>query len=256
MALVDDLRQEVVDYARLRLGDGMVDVELDQEHYDMAIDDALREYRQRSSNAVEESYAVLALVPDQQSYILDSNIIDVRQIFRRSVGGQASTSSSTFEPFNAGFMNYYLLHSGRSGGLATYEFWSGYQELTNRMFGGYLNFTWETVTKKLTLVRNIRGEAEADDLEEVIVWLYNYKPDATLLQDHMVNPWIKKYAYAVAKYTLGEARSKFSTIAGPQGGTTLNGDTLKAEAQQEMEVLKEELANFQDGQMPMWFVIG
>ena len=29
---------------------------------------------------------------------------------------------------------------------------------------------------------------------------------------------------------LGEARSKFATIAGPQGGSTLNGDALKNEA--------------------------
>ena len=42
---------------------------------------------------------------------------------------------------------------------------------------------------------------------------------------------------------LGEARSKFSTIAGPGGGTTLNGDTLKAEAQAEMEKLDQDLSN-------------
>lgn len=255
MAEIDDLRQDIVDYMRLRLADGIVDVELDPEHYDMAIDEALRKYRQRSSAAVEESYAVLALMDGVQEYTLDSNIIDVRQIFRRSIGGTASTSSSTFEPFNAGFMNYYLLRSGRSGGLATYEFWTHYQELTNRMFGGFLNFTWDTVTKKLTLVRNIRGGTQ-DEHEEVILWLYNYKPDVTILKSHMSNPWIRDYALAMAKYTLGEARSKFSTIAGPQGGTTLNGENLKAEAQQELIALEDSLKNFEDGQMPMWFIIG
>jgi len=42
---------------------------------------------------------------------------------------------------------------------------------------------------------------------------------------------------------LGEARSKFNTIAGPQGGTSLNGDALKNEALAEMERLEIEVKN-------------
>ena len=37
-------REELINYTRLRLGEGMVDVELDREHYDMAIDNALSMY--------------------------------------------------------------------------------------------------------------------------------------------------------------------------------------------------------------------
>jgi hypothetical protein len=55
---------------------------------------------------------------------------------------------------------------------------------------------------------------------------------------------------------LGEARSKFATIAGPQGGTSLNGDALKAEAQTELDKLEQDLYNLVDGQMPMTWVIG
>ena len=55
---------------------------------------------------------------------------------------------------------------------------------------------------------------------------------------------------------LGEARSKFATIAGPQGGTTLNGDTLKQEAISELEKLEQDLYNLVDSQMPMTWVIG
>ena len=55
---------------------------------------------------------------------------------------------------------------------------------------------------------------------------------------------------------LGEARGKFSTIAGPQGGTTLNGDALKTEGTAEMERLELEIGNFQEGGTPHSFVIG
>lgn len=55
---------------------------------------------------------------------------------------------------------------------------------------------------------------------------------------------------------LGEARSKFATIAGPQGGSTLNGDSLKAEAQSEMEKLEVEVSMAVAGGVGYGFTIG
>ena len=55
---------------------------------------------------------------------------------------------------------------------------------------------------------------------------------------------------------LGEARSRFGTFVGPQGGTTLNGDALKAEGQQEMDNLLLELSNQVDQNLGYGFVIG
>ena len=55
---------------------------------------------------------------------------------------------------------------------------------------------------------------------------------------------------------MGEAREKFASIAGPQGGTALNGSQLKAEAQQEKAQLIEDLKMFVDGSQPLYWVIG
>jgi hypothetical protein len=55
---------------------------------------------------------------------------------------------------------------------------------------------------------------------------------------------------------LGEARSKFATIAGPQGGTQLNGGDLKAASKEEIEKLDKELETLIAGGTPMTFVIG
>jgi hypothetical protein len=60
----------------------------------------------------------------------------------------------------------------------------------------------------------------------------------------------------MVKKSLGEAREKFATIAGPAGGTVLNGAALKAEAAAEMDALMIDLANYVDGGSPMWFTIG
>ena len=87
-------------------------------------------------------------------------------------------------------------------------------------------------------------------------YCYNYRPDSELLKDYLAQQWIKDYALATCKYMLGEARSKFATIAGPQGGSTLNGDALKNEAVAEMEKLDEELKTQIAGGVGYGFTIG
>ena len=77
-----------------------------------------------------------------------------------------------------------------------------------------------------------------------------------MFKDIYSKPWIRDYTLAVNKVMLGEARSKFSTIAGPQGGTTLNGNDLKQQGMQEMEKLDAEIGLYQEGGTPHSFVIG
>jgi len=338
-------RNEIIDYIRLRLGDGIVDVELDKDHYDLAIRTALEKYRQRAGNSQEESFAFLELLPETQEYILPKEIMSVRQIFRRGIGSVTGTTASQFEPFAAGYLNTYMLVAGRVGGLVNYELYSQYQEMAMRFFGGHINFNFNSVTKKLTLIRkmpqtgknmqriasisanstvigstitittqqiwsipvgatiNIRNcsvvgyngvyTAETVDTntqtitvraintlaatsvtgfakdrielnspytdepaEIVMLQIYNYKPDIMLLNDHMAGVWLKEYSYSFAKRILGEVRSKYATLAGPQGGTQMNGTALLAEAKEEMDKLEEDLKRYVDGSMPLTWVIG
>ena len=46
-------REELIREIQLRLADGIVDVELDREHYDIAIDKALGTYRQLIAGSEE-----------------------------------------------------------------------------------------------------------------------------------------------------------------------------------------------------------
>ena len=136
------------------------------------------------------------------------------------------------------------------GGLATYDMFAQRQELVGRMFGAFIEFTWNPATKKLTLLQRPRTE------EDLLLMCYNYRPDTQLLNDYLAIQWIKDYTLASCKYMLGEARSKFATIAGPQGGSTLNGDALKAEAQAEMEKLETEVSMQVTGGTGYGFTIG
>ncbi len=55
---------------------------------------------------------------------------------------------------------------------------------------------------------------------------------------------------------MGEARSKFGNLGGPQGGVSLNGDAMKQEAQAELERLELEIQNIIDGNQGYPFLIG
>jgi hypothetical protein len=245
-------RQKVIDYCKTMLGDGMIDVELDPVHYNTAIDRALNKFRQRSSNAVEESYAFLTVEVDKNDYTLPSEVMAVRQIFRRSIGSRSGggQGGTLFEPFNLAYSNTYLLTATNMGGLATYYAFASYQKQVGKMFGSEINFTYNKTTKKLTLMQRPRSE------EEVLLWVYNYRPDFNLIQDPFANQWLKDYSLASCKIMLGEAREKFATIASPQGGTQLNGTALKNEGKAEIEILEQDLINYKDGGTPLTFVIG
>jgi hypothetical protein len=252
MADLATQKQEVFDYVHAMLGGGMVDVELDPVHYNTALTKALTRFRQRSDNAVEESYMFLTTVVDQNDYILPNEVMEVRKLFRRSIGSRTGggDGGSLFEPFNLAYTNTYLLSSSKMGGLATYDLFAQHQELVGRMFGSFIEFKWSSTSKKLTLLQRPRAE------EEILLYCYNYRPDSELLNDYLAKQWIKDYTLAACKYMLGEARSKFATIAGPQGGSTLNGDTLKAEAQAEMDKLETEVSMAVSGGTGYGFLIG
>jgi hypothetical protein len=248
---LDTLKQNLIDYVRLQLGDQIVDIELDASHYEAAYQKTLGTYRQRAAAAYEESYSFLEIVKNVSIYTLPQEVIQVRQIFRRTFGDSQGSQGSNFDPFTQASLNVYLMNFNVAGGLATYDFYTQYVELAARMFGGYVNYTWNPVTKKLQVIREFRGTGE-----NVLLWTYNLKPEISLLSDFQISQWIKDYMVACCKMIIGEAREKFASIAGPVGGTTLNGSAMKSEAQATQDRLVEDLRNYVDGSQHLTWIIG
>lgn len=248
---LSELKQNLIDYVRLQLGDQIIDIELDPAHYEAAYQRTIGTYRQRANNAYEEAYIFMYLVKDENIYTLPQEVQSVRQIFRRTFGDATGPFASNFDPFAQASLNVYLMNFNVAGGLATYDFYSQYVELAARMFGGYINYTFNPVTKKLQIVRDPRGTGEA-----VLLWTYQLKPEIQLLADMQISQWIRDFMTGACKMIIGEAREKFAAIAGPQGGTALNGAAMKAEAQAIMDTKIEELKLYVDASQPLTWVIG
>jgi hypothetical protein len=233
----------------LRMGGGMIDVELDPEHYELAINKSLQKYRQRAENSVEESLMILEMIEGQAEYTLPEEVMEVKDIYRRTTGVSSGTGND-IEPFQAAYLNTYLLGSTRNGGLSSFDFLQQNRETMGRLFGAELLFTWRPQDKKLILHRKIKADDNA------VLHCYNHRPTESLLDDTYAGPWLKDYAFAHAKLILSEARGKFTQIAGPQGGTTMNADQLRADAQAEIDKLEMELTLYSDGSTGLGFVIG
>lgn len=246
-----ELKQALFDNLKYRLGDGIIDIELDPEHYEASFNYAIRVYRQRAQNATVESYTLMTVEKNIDTYTLPSEFINVRSVFRRTVGLETGPSSTSFDPFSSAILNTYLLNYNYTGGMATYDFYAGYVELAARMFGGYLIYTFNPVTKVLKVVRDFKGSGE-----RILIWADVQRPVEQLLQDPGAGVWIGDYTFAVLKGIIGEAREKFATIAGPSGGTSLNGAAMKAESKQDMERLITELKNYVDYSQPLTWVQG
>jgi hypothetical protein len=251
MASLQELKAQMFKNVELRLGGGIIDLELDPEHYESAYQYAIATYRQRSQNAFEESYHVLTVQKDTASYTLPQEITQVRQAFRRTIGLETGPGATSFDPFSSAIMNTYLLNYNHSGGLANYDLYSGYVELAARMFGGYVIYTFNPVTKQINFVRNFKGSGES-----ILLWTDNMKPEFILLQDYRTQNWLYSWTIAQCKIIIGEAREKYSQIAGPSGGTSLNGAQMKAEGTKMQEDLLTELKTYTDGGQPLTWVIG
>ena len=251
MPSLKELKEELFQNLKLRLGDGMVDVELDPDHYEAAYQYAIKVYRQRAQNATCESYTLMSLEAHVDTYTLPKEFINVRQVFRRTIGLETGPASSSFDPFSSAILNTYLLNYNYSGGLATYDLYAGYIELAARMFGGYVIYTFNPVTKQIRLVRDTKGSGE-----KILIWADIQRPEQELLQDPGAGVWIGDWTLSVLKATLGEAREKFGSIAGPGGGSTLNGASLKNESKEMQATLLEDLKRYVDYSQPLTWVQG
>lgn len=243
-------RYILIKQIQLLLGDQMVEVELDEEHLNLAIDMAIDRVRQRTTGGVEESHIFFTLQPDQNVYTMPDEVQEVEKLYRRGVGAN-STGGTNFDPFEAAFSNIYLLQAGRTGGLATWDFFAQYQETIGRVFGSEINFIWETSTHKLTVIRRPTAE------EDVLCKVWMRKPEDIIITDVYSKAWVRDYALAKGKEMLGEARDKFpGGLPGPGGSVLLNGQQLKTEAAADLERLEIELQNFVISRDGMPFRIG
>ena len=154
------------------------------------------------------------------------------------------------DPFELAYANSYFFMNNHVGGISTYELFSQYRETLNRVAATDIQFIWNPTTHKLKLLRKMRAD------EMVLLHVYLERSADQLLTDPYLKSWMRDYSTAFCKKMIGEARSKFATLPGAQGGVSLNGDALKADAMADIDKLETELKLYIDGSAPLGVMIG
>jgi hypothetical protein len=243
---LNEVREKMIDGILTRLGGNMIDVELDNSTLQKCIDLAVAKLIQRGDAFVEESLVLLTLQKNQKEYILPNEIVEIQQIYRRGYGrSYGSTGGQNMDPFAMAWTNVYMagaINGVRTGGLVTYELHNNYLKTAGKMFGQYMNYSFNPNTHKLIIAENPRADDE-------IILLHSYvdRAEYEVLQDRYASLWIENWAFAEALEVLGRIRSRFGSLPGPNGGVNQDGDALKTEAKTLKEELTKELNNFVPG---------
>jgi hypothetical protein len=243
-----EVRKRMSNNIITRLGGNEMDIELDPFTVEKCIDLALAKLKQRSDSVLEESLVLLTLEKNQREYILPNEIVEVQQIYRKGYGRYTgSYGTGNMDPFAYAWTNMYmcgLTGSSKVGGLTTFELNTNYLKTAGKMFGMYMNYTFNPNTHKLVLVENPRT-----DNEVILLHSYTERPDYMILQDRYSGLWVENWALAEAKEILGQLRERFgSGLPSPMSGsTTQNGAQLKQESKAEKELLEKELMHFTTG---------
>ena len=102
-------------------------------------------------------------------------------------------------------------------------------------------FSWNEITRQLNIHRKLYRD------EKVVIECVMERTEQDLLTDRWAKQWIQGWAHAELKEMLGMIRSKYSTLPGPNGGLTLNGDLLIAEARTDFEELLRQINDYEVG---------
>ena len=230
---------EVKDYAKMKLGDGVVNVELSSTQVDDALADALRWF---STKKGLRAYSSFDTTVGETEYSVESGANSVLEVVFTE---ESSTYSGSFN--HEIFGNDYLPDMNT---VMYSTFVLGQQAITDRKMitGSDNDWFYDQPSKKLNIspppteVQKVGYYYIKDIADSDIPNLLSYDVDLIL-----------RYTLASARMTLGRIRAKFGsgfeTVA---GSVSLDGDTLISDSKEEFEALNEEI---RDTQEPMGIIV-
>jgi hypothetical protein len=219
---------------------------LAEDQFNIAIDNALDEFRRRADNAYTHRYVIFTLKEGQQVYYLNDprlqtdKIVNVINIHRISMLGVSALSTESNVYAQAFFHQYY---TGSMVDVLSIHLSHQLSEVFEKIFAGNLTFTWDEASRQLQIHRRMRfGE------EKVLLEVVMERTENELMLDRWAKQWIQGWAHAELKEMLGMIRSKYSSgLPGATGGLSLNGDLLLSEARQDFEELLRQITDYEVG---------
>jgi CheY-like chemotaxis protein len=246
-------RQGLVDYCLRRLGEPVVEVNVDEDQLEDKIDDAIQLYQEFHSDATTRTYYEHQLTQtdlDNKYITIPNSILYVTKMMPISTGLINSTNMFSFN-YQLAMSDMGMQGMAGAGGLAHYEQMQQYLALIDMKINGLPLVQFSRRQNRLYLWSDIEdGQIVAGD--HVAIECYE-TVDPSLYTSVYNDMFIKDYTTALIKEQWGQNMSKFEGMQLP-GGVTINGSRYIEEGREEQERLRERMRLEQE--VPPDFFVG
>jgi hypothetical protein len=236
------IRGQLKDYILLMLGAPVINIELDEQQLDAAVDISLQIIEEWAPREYFQYY-VFNTIPGQSIYTMPPDVGYIRNVYYKETGTFSFQSSDLGGAIPTEYFYPGGAYASISGGLidpvqpiwgraGEWQLYKGYEQTYSRMasniggwefYGGYQNVKIYPIPYRA---------------HRVVVHYLQKNYDWGRVQQVMQDG-----ALAHAKIMLGRIRSKIKNPPGPNGGVQLDGDTLLQEGREDRAKWLEDLIN-------------
>ena len=245
-------RATLIDYAKRRLGDPVIEINVDEDQLEDRVDEALQYYQEYHSDATVKTYLKHLVTSDDvtNGYIpISSNIIFVSRLFP-----VASSFNSSFNFFDIKYqmmLNDIADLQNFAGDLAYYEQMQQYLALLDVKLNGHPQVNFSRKQNRLYIF----GDFADEDIKagEYVVAEVFQIVDPNAHNSVFNDMWLKEYTTALIKQQWGSNLIKFEGLQLP-GGVVLNGRQIYDDAVTDIDKLRETIRS--EHEMPPDFFVG
>jgi len=245
-------RQQLIDFCLRRLGEPVIEVNVDEDQIQDKVDDALQVYQEYHSDATKRIY-LKHLVTDTDvanEYIsISSDIIYVSKLF--PVSSTFQTSWNFFDIKYQMMLNDITDLQNFAGDLAYYEQLQQYLTLLDMKLNGSPQVQFSRRENRLYIFGDF-GDEDIKAGDYVVAEVYqilNPDTNTSIYNDK----FIKNYTTALIKQQWGQNLIKFEGMQLP-GGVTMNGRQIYEDAMNDIEKLLEQVRL--ESELPPDFFVG
>jgi hypothetical protein len=245
-------RQGLIDYCLRRLGEPVIEINVDPDQLEDRVDEALQYWQEYHSDATYRTY-VSHLVGDSdvsREYVdLSADTLYVTKVFY--ISSSFNNSVNFFDIKYQMMLNDITDLQNFAGDLAYYEQMQQYLSMLDMKLNGYPQVTYSRHMNRLY----IHGDFADEDVKagEYIVYEAYKTIDGSAHTKVWNDMWLKEYTTALIKQQWGSNLIKFEGMQLP-GGVTLNGRQIYDDAVNDIQRLQEKIRL--DFEMPADFFVG
>lgn len=232
-------RQSLIEYCLRKLGDPVIEINVDPDQLEDRVDEALQKYQEYHYDGTQRTFYKHQITQNDidNGYVtIPSSILFVVKMF--ALSSSFNTSRNFFDIKYQMMLNDIADMHNYIGDLAYYEQMQQYLSLLDMKLNGLPQVQFTRRQNRLHIFGDFNdGDLGVDDY--IALEVYQVIDPETFTQVYN-DMWLKKYTAALIKKQWGMNLIKFEGMQLP-GGVVLNGRQLYDDATTEIEALEEEL---------------